>query len=194
MRTGTAIPPSLRDVVWRRVRSLGDDGAEVLTTASVLGVEFYEDVLIDMMAGHAATVVRDALDTAERNGLLLETDSVRRTLQFVHALVANALYADVGTSRRAHLHGRAADALRSKVDELPADVVVQLAALQPGGSPGRSSRVVDPRRRSRTRTPRTHRGRAALSRRARPGGRARPARVRTQRSPRPARRRPAPSR
>ena len=93
------MPPSLRDVVWRRVRSLGDDATEVLTAASVLGVEFYEDVLIDMMAEHSATVVRDALDTAERNGLLLDSGSVRRSLQFVHALVANALYADVGTSR-----------------------------------------------------------------------------------------------
>jgi DNA-binding SARP family transcriptional activator/tetratricopeptide (TPR) repeat protein len=123
-----AMPSSLRDVVWRRVRTLGDDATQVLTTASVLGVEFYEDVLIEMMTEHSSTVVRDALDAAERNGLLLlDGGSVRRSLQFVHALVAKALYADIGASRRAHMHGLAAGALEQNVDELPAEVVVQLA-------------------------------------------------------------------
>src|SRR5262249_51244483 len=39
----------------------------------------------------------------------------------------NALYADIGASRRAHLHELAARALAENVDELPAGVVVQLA-------------------------------------------------------------------
>ena len=62
----------------------------MLTAASVLGVDFYEDVLIDMV-GLPEPVVIDTLDAAARGGLLIDAGSVRRSLRFVHALVANAL-------------------------------------------------------------------------------------------------------
>jgi DNA-binding SARP family transcriptional activator/tetratricopeptide (TPR) repeat protein len=120
------VPPSLRDVVWSRVNAIGGDATEVLTAASVLGVDFYEDVLLDMV-GLPEPVVIDALDAAARSGLLIDAGSVRRSLRFVHALVANALYADVGSSLRARLHGLAAGALEKSVEELPPSVVVQIA-------------------------------------------------------------------
>jgi DNA-binding SARP family transcriptional activator len=120
------VPPSLRGLVWSRVHAIGEDATEVLTAASVLGVELYEDVLIDMV-GLATPVVIDTLDAALRSGLLIDTGSARRSLRFTHALVAGALYSDLGPSRRARLHGLAAEALAKNVDELPAGVVVQLA-------------------------------------------------------------------
>jgi hypothetical protein len=98
----------------------------VLTTAAVLGVEFDEDVLLDMVELPGPTVIA-TLDAAARGGLLLDAGSVRRSLRFVHVLVANALYADVGSSRRARLHGLAAHVLEKSVDALPPDVVVQIA-------------------------------------------------------------------
>jgi DNA-binding SARP family transcriptional activator len=125
-RDRNTLPPSLRDVVWSRVNALGEDATEVLTAAAVLGDDFYEDVLFDMV-GLSEAVVIETLDTAQRGGLLIDAGSVRRSLQFVHALVADALYADVGPSRRAHLHGLAARALEKSVDELPPNLVVQLA-------------------------------------------------------------------
>jgi DNA-binding SARP family transcriptional activator len=123
---GDTVPSSLRDVVWSRVKAMGGDATEVLTAASILGLEFYEDVLIDMVGLPEAGVI-GTLDAAARGGLLIDVGSVRRSLRFVHALVANALHADVGSSRRAHLHGLAARALEKSVDELPPNVVVQLA-------------------------------------------------------------------
>src|SRR5207248_2622317 len=110
-----AVPASLRSVVWRRVSTLGETATAVLTAASVLGVEFYEDVLLDMLPEVAPGVVRDALDDAARSGLLIEGASIGPSRQFVHALVANALYTDIGASRRAHLHGLAARALERDV-------------------------------------------------------------------------------
>src|SRR5207237_4983674 len=101
------VPPSLREVVWSRVNAIGEDASEVLTAASVLGVDFYEDVLLDMV-GLPEAVVIGTLDAAARGGLLIDTDAVRRSLRFVHALVANALYSDIGSSRRARLPGLAA--------------------------------------------------------------------------------------
>ena len=120
------VPPSLRDVVWSRVNALGADASRILTAASVLGIEFSEDVLVDMV-GLPESVVVETLDTATRAGLLVDAGSVRRSTRFVHALVANALYADLGRSLRVRLHGQAARSLEQRTDDIGPDVVVQLA-------------------------------------------------------------------
>ena len=44
-----AVPPSLREVLWSRVRSLGKKGPAILSAAAVLGVHFRFDVLADML-------------------------------------------------------------------------------------------------------------------------------------------------
>ena len=98
----------------------------ILTAASVLGIEFSEDVLVDMV-GLPESVVVETLDTATRAGLLVDAGSVRRSMRFVHALVANALYADLGRSLRVRLHGQAARSLEQRTDDIGPDVVVQLA-------------------------------------------------------------------
>jgi hypothetical protein len=71
--------------------------------------------------------VIETLDAAARAGLIVGGDPPLRSLRFAHALVANALYADIGPSRRARLHGLAARALQKSADELPPAVVVQIA-------------------------------------------------------------------
>ena len=120
------VPPSLRDVVWSRVDALGGDASRILTAASVLGIEFPEDVLVDMV-GLPESAVVETLDRATRAGLLVDAGSVRRSTRFVHALVANALYADLGRSLRVRLHGQAARSLEQRTDDIGPDVVVQLA-------------------------------------------------------------------
>ena len=120
------VPPSLRDVVWSRVNALGADASRILTAASVLGIEFSEDVLVDMVDLPESVVV-ETLDTATRAGLLFDAGSVRRSTRFVHALVANALYADLGRSLRVRLHGQAARSLEQRTDDIGPDIVVQLA-------------------------------------------------------------------
>jgi len=120
------VPPALRDVVWRRVHALGDDASTVLAAAAVLGLEFHEDVLFDMLDLPEPAVAR-ALDVSVAAGVLVDLRSVRRAMRFVHALIAGALYSDVGPSSRALLHERAARALAKSVEVVPPDVVVQLA-------------------------------------------------------------------
>ena len=121
-----SVPASLRDVVWSRVNLLGEDAQQVLTAASVLGTDFYEDVLFDVVDRPERAVI-DTLDAAARSGLLIDAGSARRSLRFVHALVANALYAEIGPSERARLHGRTARALEKSVEELPPQAIVELA-------------------------------------------------------------------
>jgi predicted ATPase/DNA-binding SARP family transcriptional activator len=129
------VPRNLRDVVWSRVRSLGDHASEILTAASVLGLEFDEDVLVELL-DLAEEVVVDALDATAAAGLLVGTESVGRSRRFTHALVAHALYSDLGASRRSRLHERAARALQKRYEIVPPDVVVQLARhCELGGLP-----------------------------------------------------------
>ncbi|HEX6658770.1 MAG TPA: hypothetical protein VF065_11840, partial [Ilumatobacter sp.] len=66
-------------------------------------------------------------DAALGAGLLVETGDARRPLRFTHALVAHALYSELGARHRRRLHGRAVHVLR-RVDETPRpDTVVELA-------------------------------------------------------------------
>jgi DNA-binding SARP family transcriptional activator/tetratricopeptide (TPR) repeat protein len=120
------VPPSLREVVWSRVRTLGPDVFAVLSAASVLGVEFLEDVLLETL-NLPDQQVREALDAAVSAGILIDLRSVRRAMRFVHALVANAMYSDIGPSVRARMHEQVVGVL-TKGDQSPhPDVVLQLA-------------------------------------------------------------------
>jgi DNA-binding SARP family transcriptional activator/tetratricopeptide (TPR) repeat protein len=120
------IPPSLREVVWRRVQTLGQDVFTVLAAASVVGLEFHEDVLLETIDLPKATVL-GALDDAIAAGILIDLRSVRRAMRFVHALVANAMYLEIGPSSRAHMHEKVVRALLEEEGSLHPDVVLQLA-------------------------------------------------------------------
>ncbi len=120
------LPPSLREVVWSRVRTLGHDVFTVLAAASVLGLEFQEDILLKT-TDLPETTVLGALDAAVAAGILINSRSVRRTLRFVHALVASAMYSEIGPSSRARMHERVVRALTEDGESLHPDVVLQLA-------------------------------------------------------------------
>ena len=120
------VPPSLREVVWSRVRTLGPDVFAVLAAASVLGLEFPEDVLLETLDLPEETVV-GALDAAVKAGILIDLRSVRRSMRFVHALVANAMYSEIGPSNRSRMHERVVRALTKEDENLHPDVVLQLA-------------------------------------------------------------------
>ena len=120
------VPPSLREVVWSRVRTLGQDVFAVLAAASVLGPEFPEDILLQTLDLSEATVI-GALDAAVAAGILVDLRSVRRSMRFVHALVANAMYSEIGPSSRARMHERVVRALTGDDESLHPDVVLQLA-------------------------------------------------------------------
>jgi DNA-binding SARP family transcriptional activator/tetratricopeptide (TPR) repeat protein len=120
------VPPSLREVVWSRVRTLGPDVFAVLAAASVLGPDFPEGVLLDTLDLSEATVI-DALDAAVAAGILIDLRTVQRTMRFVHGLVANAMYSEIGPSSRARMHERVVRVLLKDGGPLHRDVVVQLA-------------------------------------------------------------------
>jgi DNA-binding SARP family transcriptional activator/tetratricopeptide (TPR) repeat protein len=120
------IPPSLREVLWSRIQALGDEAPDVLATASVLGSEFPEDLLIEMINIPEAQA-RRAIDSAVTAGVLISLPSFRRILRFAHVLIANALYAEIGASTRAQLHEQAVRVLSTRASASSPDLAVQLA-------------------------------------------------------------------
>ena len=78
-------------------------------------------------AGLPDETVSGALDAAVAAGILVDLRFVRRTMRFVHALVANAMYSEIGPSSRARMHERVVRALTQDSEAVHPDVVVQLA-------------------------------------------------------------------
>ncbi|MGE3664874.1 MAG: AAA family ATPase [Pseudonocardia sp.] len=105
-----AVPPSVRQVIERRVARLPDAAARLLRTAAVLGERFSVDDLARVTEG--GTDVLDGLDTAARANLAAPLDAGTR-FAFIHALVREALYTAMSTRERAQLHAKAGRVLEA---------------------------------------------------------------------------------
>jgi len=97
------VPPRLRDLVWHRISALGDGASATLTAAATLGIEFDERVLAAMPEIDPATLPA-LLDRAVTAGVLADNPSTPHSLRFTHALVAQALEADLRPRERRRLH------------------------------------------------------------------------------------------
>jgi DNA-binding SARP family transcriptional activator len=103
-----AVPEGVAEVVAVRAARLGAAGAEVLSGASVLGVEFGVPVLEEVVAAPPARLLGE-LERAAGARLVEEAGAGR--YRFAHGLIREALYEGLSKSRRARLHGLAAEAL-----------------------------------------------------------------------------------
>ena len=100
------VPHGVREVVHRRLEELGPDCAEVLRVASVFGMRLEGSWL--GTGRHAGDRVLDGLERAIGANLLRQVNDTPATFQFVHGLIREALYEELGVSRRAALHADAA--------------------------------------------------------------------------------------
>ena len=131
------VPAAAVDVVRRRVGMLPPATQPLLAVASVLGVTLELDLLAHV-AGTTVADVLDALDPAVEAGLLAEDPAGPARLRFAHALVADALAAELSVSRRARLHASA----MSAVEELRAgNLDDHLATLVHHGRAGAAAGV-----------------------------------------------------
>jgi DNA-binding SARP family transcriptional activator len=101
------LPSSVREVIQRRLTSLGEETAAALATAALVGPTFPVWLL---EAIHGEDVL-DALDAAVAARLLVDLPSGE--LGFAHALIRNAASGRLTPTRRRRLHNRLADALES---------------------------------------------------------------------------------
>ena len=104
-----AVPPSVRDVIARRMTHLTPQGRDLLLLASVLGPEFRRDALAGLAGGNGEREL-EGLEDAIASGLLADVPGAADRLRFEHVLVRDTLYDALTGARRMHLHERAVEA------------------------------------------------------------------------------------
>jgi len=109
------IPEGVREVIGRRLSTLEPATNEVLSAASVIGRDFEVGLLTKLSDGGEDAVL-DALEAAERTGLVNAVPGRAAQYRFSHALVRTTLYDELTTSRRLRLHRSVARALVDRPD------------------------------------------------------------------------------
>jgi len=104
----TAVPESVRHAVGTRMARLSPQADELLAIASTLG-QVVDPRLLAAVAGRATHDVEPALDELLDAHLLRIGE--RHRFEFAHALVREAVDAELNPLRRARLHRRAAEVL-----------------------------------------------------------------------------------
>jgi tetratricopeptide (TPR) repeat protein len=124
--SGLTLPQSVREVLGRRVERLGQETANVLSVAAVIGREFDIDLLA-MVSERSEDELLELLESAVAASVLVESPSAPGRFSFAHALINHTLYEDLGTTRRARLHRRIAEALEQLLGAEPGARVGELA-------------------------------------------------------------------
>lgn len=109
---GAALPLAVHEVVGRRLRRLPDAVRASLALGAVLGAAFDVAVLA-AVEGVDVGALLERIDPAIAGGVLQEESTPLR-LRFTHALLREALLADLGAPRRRRAHARIAAALRRR--------------------------------------------------------------------------------
>jgi DNA-binding CsgD family transcriptional regulator len=121
-----ATPESVRAVVSQRLDRLSDSAATALETAAVVGPQF-ELATVRTATDLLERDLLDAIDEAERNGLISEIPSRGLAYRFSHELVRLAVIARLTALGRAEIHLHVAEALVSR--DPVGDQTSRLAAL-----------------------------------------------------------------
>jgi DNA-binding SARP family transcriptional activator len=117
-----AVPVGVADVVRRRVARLPEDAVAVLTVAAVCGASFDLD-LLEVACDLDGDRVLDLVDAAVMTRLVVADDERLGRYRFAHALVRDAITAQVPPLRRRRLHAR----LARIVEDLPGRSAAEVA-------------------------------------------------------------------
>lgn len=107
------VPAGVQDVVRRRTSRLAPATQQMLSTAAVIGRRFDSAVLAAVVGAPVATVV-DGLAEAEDAGLVSADLDQPGVFTFSHALVSEALSAEISPARRGRVHASIATALADR--------------------------------------------------------------------------------
>jgi DNA-binding SARP family transcriptional activator len=119
------IPPTVREVIGRRLRRLSDDCRGVLTLASVLGREFDLEALV-RVSEHDLDALLPLLDEAI-SARVVEVPGAHRRLVFAHALIRDSLYDELPAMRRMRLHQQVGEVLEALYASDPDPHLAELA-------------------------------------------------------------------
>ncbi|MDA0159773.1 protein kinase [Solirubrobacter ginsenosidimutans] len=133
---GASLPTRVRQVVGRRLDRLSPDVRRTLEAAAVQGAEFELDVLA-ATAEASRMAIYDALETARATHLVTPASGRPRTWRFAHAIIRDAVAADLPESRQALLHAAVGRALErhpreGRIDDVEALALHFVAAAELG--------------------------------------------------------------
>ncbi|MFE3449446.1 AAA family ATPase [Nonomuraea sp. NPDC059194] len=114
-----AIPPGVRDTLWRRLSLLPATVVHLLTTAAVLGREFHRRVLAAAAAAPAAHVDRLLAQAAAARLVVSHGGGV---FTFAHDLVRETLYDSLDETDLRARHAATVHALRGLPEVLPGEL------------------------------------------------------------------------
>jgi tetratricopeptide (TPR) repeat protein len=121
-----AIPESVHEVIARRLSRLSPAAHDVLTFASVVGLEFSITIL-EAGGEHDADELVDAVEELTASGAVRESGDRPLWYSFAHALIRESLYARLSRSRRSRLHLAAGRALETVYGPDPTSHLSELA-------------------------------------------------------------------
>ncbi len=112
------VPDSVKDLLLRRLRGLGDDCRQALSVAAVAGRDFELDVLervLERPRDRLIDLVEEAIDA----DVLVESAQSVGRLSFSHALFRETIYGQLSATRKAAIHGRIAAAIEQAATDRP---------------------------------------------------------------------------
>ena len=112
----SAVPERISQAVRLQLASLPPETVEALTCASALGRSFAQPFLAQLL-GISELQLLERLGPALACGML-RASSTAAELSFAHALVRNAVYAQLSSHSRARLHQSIAELLEQRADPL----------------------------------------------------------------------------
>jgi tetratricopeptide (TPR) repeat protein len=136
-----AIPASVMEVIGRRLEHLSAECRDVLTMASVIGIDFDVGAL-GRIAEQPIRRMIDDLDEAIRARVVVEVPGAAGRLRFAHALIRETLYEAIPTGNRLELHRRTGEVLESMYgiedEAYLAELAYHCFAAIPEGDPERA--------------------------------------------------------
>ena len=153
------VPDSVRDLLLRRLRGLGDDCRQALSVAAVAGREFELDVLERVLQHPRDRLIDLAEEAIDADVLVEPAQSVGR-LSFSHALFRETIYEQLSATRKAQVHGRIAAAIEQAPTDRPDERAGTLAYHYRAA--GELRKAFDYHRRAATAAERVHAEETAL--------------------------------
>ncbi|MDP9068693.1 MAG: protein kinase [Actinomycetota bacterium] len=120
-----SIPPTVREVITRRLEQLSVEARRLLVRAAPIGREFRLEVL-ERVSDLPKNEILDRLEECVASRVLVDVE-VGRRYSFAHALIADSLYEEMSSSARARAHTRIAHAMESLYGERPGNHLPELA-------------------------------------------------------------------
>ena len=108
---GSALPPTLRDLLLARIDALSDGVRTVLQVAAVIGARVPHSFLEAVVSSEGQCLDHDAVRECVEQHVLVADDAGYR---FRHALVQEAVYDDLLPGERAEMHERVANVLSAR--------------------------------------------------------------------------------